>query len=423
MQSLRNLRVTTMNVNSRQPSNRRESERGSVIIMATIFMVLMFLMIGMAIDLSRLYMTRAELHNGADAAALTAARELDGGTEGIDGAIAKAQAIVNTQGFGKRSVVVATISFAVDLNGTYIPAYDSNDPGVTSTAAKAAADTIRFVKVTTQPVSLNMLFAVGALGTSRSESREAVAGVSVELDGVCDFFPMAVSLTNPTPTIGDVFTLTFTNGTGQKCPPIIGGSDAKLCDQEYMVLEVPQILGNGCVETAKLSAGIPNFCRKVGDQINLTPSSNVSNGPRCSGDGVNTRMNGNAGDGVYPNGYSNALVPSSFPPDTNIRTNITYAQYKNATAVTTPNPNGPGKPDRRLLVSPILTPGIYPGYTTNINHWGVFFLKNRANVPQGSCDAATGCGALEVEYIGKSNVAASGGPSCGSDLTTVVLYK
>jgi len=412
-----------MHVEKQEPDNRRKSERGSVIIMATIFMVLIFLMIGMVIDLSRIYMIRAETQNAADAAALTAARQLNAGSTGIDAAIAKAQEIVNTQGFGKRNVVIARIAFAEELNGTYIPAYDSSDPGVTPTAAKAVAADISFVRVTTQPVSLGVLFAVGALGTSRSESREAVAGVSVELDGVCDFFPMAVSLTNPTPALGTVFTLTFTKGTGAKCPPTVGGSDAKLCDQEYIVLEVPQITGNGCPETAKLAAGLPNFCKKLGDTINMTPSSNVNNGPRCAGEGVNTRMNGNEGNGVYPNGYSNALVPGTFPPDSNIQTDITYEQYKQGTAVTTPNPNGPGKAERRLLISPILTPGVYPNYTTNINHWGVFFMKNRANVPNGVCDEAAGCGALEVEYIGKTNVAASGAPSCGSELTTVVLYR
>ena len=74
---------------------------------------------------------------------------------------------------------------------------------------------------------------------------------------------------------------------------------------------------------------------------------NVFIAPVTAGDGVNTRMNGNDGNGVYPNGYANSLVPGTYPPDSNIRTNITYQQYKDGTAVTTPNPNGPGKGDRR----------------------------------------------------------------------------
>jgi hypothetical protein len=134
-------------------------------------------------------------------------------------------------------------------------------------------------------------------------------------------------------------------------------------------------------------------------------------------------MNGDNGDGVYPNGYQNALQPGPYPPDTNIQTGITHQQYKDGTAVTAPDPNGPGKTGRRYLVAPILATGVYPNFTTNIQQWGVFFMKNRAIVPQGNCDELAGCGSLVVEYIGKQDVAASGSPSCGSDLTTVVLYK
>ena len=55
-------------------------ERGSIMIMTAIFALLLLLMVGLCIDISRLYMVRAELQNAADAAALTAAREINGGT-------------------------------------------------------------------------------------------------------------------------------------------------------------------------------------------------------------------------------------------------------------------------------------------------------------------------------------------------------
>jgi hypothetical protein len=375
-------------------------------------------MVGLCLDVSRIYLVRAELQNAADAAALAGARELNGGTTGIDNAVAKALSIVNTQGLrAKTNVGIATVEFATTLSG--------GGDFMSATDAKNAATvgSILFVRVTTQPTSTNILFASSALGASHVESRQAVAGTSVELSGICDFFPMAVSLTNPSPAIGTQFTLTFTRGDGAKCPPTVGGNDAKLCDQEYIILEVPNLVGNGTVETALLTAGLPNFCKKFGDNINMTPSSNQNNGPRNSGEGVNTRMNGNNGDGNYPNGYANQLLPSTFPPDTNIQENITYTQYKNGTAVMAPNPNGPGKFERRMLISPILTPGTYPNYTTNINHWGVFFMRKRSLISPGNCDPLAGCGALEVEYAGKANVSASGDVSCGSGLSTVVLYK
>ena len=104
--------------------------------------------------------------------------------------------------------------------------------------------------------------------------------------------------------MGALLTLNFNQGTG---------NTAVINDREYIILEVPDINGNGTGETATLAAGLPNFCKNLGDNINMTPSSNPNNGPRNSGDGMNTRFN------VYANGYGSALVPSSFPPDSNVR--------------------------------------------------------------------------------------------------------
>src|SRR4029079_1607841 len=136
-----------------QRARLRSGERGSIVVMTAILMLLFMVMLGLAIDVSRIYMVRAELQNAADAAALTAARELNGGTTGIDNAVTRANNIVNTQGFGKVGVTVATVEFAVNLN---------DDPYMNAGAAKDATKVknIRFVRVTTQATTTNILFAV-----------------------------------------------------------------------------------------------------------------------------------------------------------------------------------------------------------------------------------------------------------------------
>src|SRR5512132_915577 len=111
-----------------QRAELRNGERGSVIIMTAISMVFLFLLVGLCVDVSRIYMVRAELQNAADAAALTAARELNGGTGGIDDAITRANAIVNTRGFGKANVTIATVEFATTVDGTYMNATDAKAP-------------------------------------------------------------------------------------------------------------------------------------------------------------------------------------------------------------------------------------------------------------------------------------------------------
>jgi hypothetical protein len=153
----------------------------------------------------------------------------------------------------------------------------------------------------------------------------------------------------------------------------------------------------------------------------MTPSSNVNNGPRQITDGVNTRFN------VYGNGYGNALVPSTYPPDSNVRENITFDDYKNRTAVTAPSPNGPGKDDRRILIAPIVAPGTYSGTPVSAPtlKFGAFFLKRQSTVSN-PCSTGGPCGQLEVEWIDERLVIGRGFFDPGgvdTNLTIPVLYK
>src|SRR6266404_1200682 len=107
-----------------QRDGMKSGESGSIIIMTAIFALLLLLMVGLCLDVSRIYLTRAELQNAADAAALTATRELNGGTTGIDNAVNQAtNVIANNQGLrAKANVGIASITFATSLNGTYMDA-------------------------------------------------------------------------------------------------------------------------------------------------------------------------------------------------------------------------------------------------------------------------------------------------------------
>jgi Flp pilus assembly protein TadG len=383
-----------MSLIERQRNERSSNERGSISIMTAMSALLLMLMVGLTIDISRIYMIRDELQNAADAAALTAARELNGGTGGIDQAVNQAMNVIgNTQGLQtKTGVAIASVTFAANLN---------DDPYLGVTAAKGVASTIRFVKVTTASTSTTMLFASRALGGTVAQTGQAVAGMSVELGGVCDFYPAAVGLLNPNPTPGTLMTLKFAQGSG---------NTATIHDMDYIVLDVPCISGNGDQETARLAAGEPCSCNTIGGSIHMTPSSNFGNGGSAAGDGMNTRF------GTYANGYGNSLVPSTFPSDTNTTEGITYTQYSNSS----PTEGN----DRRLVIAPIIAPGDYPADTDGrILGWGKFFLKNRMFVDNGNCANNPPCGYMTVEYIGKANIGSNGTVSCGSGVTTAVLYK
>jgi Flp pilus assembly protein TadG len=397
-----------MSFTARQSEHKRDSERGSIIIMTAIFMLLLFLMLGFCIDVSRIYVVRSELQNAADFAALTAARELNGGTGGIDKAVNQAMNVIgNNQGLqAKTTVSIVSVQFARNLN---------DDPYMNAAAAKLVASQILFVKVTTQTIATSILFGGRALGASHTESREAVAGKSIELAGLCDFYPAAVGMEdqNPTDTDADgnpVFTLPAA-GTNLTLKFAQGsGNEAFINNFDYIVLEVPCITGNGEVETARLAAGEPCACNQLGGSIAMTPSSNFGNGGRAAGDGMNTRF------GVYANGYGGYLTSDNYASDTNVAQNITHAQYVDEIPA--------AGNDRRVVIAPIILPGTYPADTNGqIKAWGKFFLKTQMATPNGNCADNPPCGFMDVEFLGEANVGANGPCAVGSGLRTAVLYR
>src|SRR5260370_26332035 len=135
--------VWQMSAMNEERDGLRSGQRGSIMIMTAIFALLLLLMVGLCIDISRIYVVRAELQNAADAAALTAARELNGGTAGIDDAVTQATNVIsNNQGLrAKTAVSISTIEFALHLN---------HSPYLTTAHAKLNASNIRSVQVTTQ---------------------------------------------------------------------------------------------------------------------------------------------------------------------------------------------------------------------------------------------------------------------------------
>src|SRR5262245_10625095 len=370
------------------PFLTRRDERGSVMIMTAILMFGIILAVGLCIDVSRVYMVRTELQNAADAAALSAARELNSGASGIQDAVTRATGIINKQGFDRTNISIAQVEFSVNLGGPY----------VSSATAQATPSNIRFVRVTTQTTATAMLFSARVLGATHTESRSATAGMSVGINTICDFFPMVVALASD-PDPNTPMTLKYLQGDP-------GANVIK--DKDFTVLEVPEIGGNGEKETVQLAAGITHICKSINDTLQITPSANGNNGAKAISWGANSRLD---------NPGRNYIDAATYPPDTNVRENISFDQYKNRTAVTAPSQSPPGVDGRRSLIVPIVTPGTYqanPGPPTR--RFGAFFLRKQV---------ATN-GSLEVEWIDETLVIGRGGYTPGggtSNLTLPVLYK
>jgi Flp pilus assembly protein TadG len=425
-----------MSLQDKQQCKAHTDQAGSVLVMTAIAMLTLFMVLGLAIDVSRIYMIRAELQNGADAAALSAARELNSGTTGIDNAAAAAVSsnLANTYGLKKLSVTIdqnTGVEFAVNLdapdsNGRGYVTYQTYNTWAQATKEDFAKD-VRFVRVTTQTGSTSILFAVGVLGASHGEARQAVAGMSVGLNRICDFYPVAVALTDPNPAPGTIMTLNFVQGSG---------NSATLSNMDYIILEVPDINGNGSPETAVLSGGVTNACQSVGENVtfHMTPSANINNGPVQITDGTNTRFD------IQANGYGNALqstLPDGtlvFKPDLNIAPDITFAQYRANSPLL--QPSNVGAKQRRILVVPVLDlPGPAPSTTTfsppqtPVAKFGALLLRRRIADPQSPCSQAGNiCARLEVEWIdanlvlGRGSYDPNGSPG-DPNFTIAVLYK
>ena len=134
----------------------RKGERGSILATSAIGMLSVLLAVGLGLDISRLYLTKAELQNAADAAALAGVSALNGDPPGITKAVdlavgAPANPVKNNYNFNKTGVTIqrSNVQFAVNLNGPYI----------SEGAAFAAPTNIRFVKVTTPNAAVPMSFA------------------------------------------------------------------------------------------------------------------------------------------------------------------------------------------------------------------------------------------------------------------------
>src|SRR5215213_5037444 len=100
----------------------RKHERGSILATAAIGMLAVLLAVGLGVDISRLYLSKTELQNAADAAALAGVSGLNGDSPGITEAADRAVREMNKYDFNKANVALprANVLFAVNLDGPYI---------------------------------------------------------------------------------------------------------------------------------------------------------------------------------------------------------------------------------------------------------------------------------------------------------------
>lgn len=371
-----------MNNGPKKQAETRRRERGSILATSAIGMLAVLLAVGLGIDISRFYLSKAELQNAADAAALAGVSALNGGAEGITEATNRAVASMNKYDFNKTGVNFprANVLFAVNLNGTYM----------SEAAATASPTNIRFVKVTTPPSPVGVSFTAFLLGSSRNLSATATAGYSVPINVICPWLPAFV-LDIPGDPIMPGRTYTFRLAPGDHISP-----------GNYQLLAPIQSGGSG--DREGMANGV-NWCIAVGTEVQTKPG--VTAG--AVRQGINTRFDN----------YAGGLDPATSPPDTNIAENITYQQYRDRTVVR--EPSHAGVEGRRVVFIPIASAPPGEGRdTVTVARFGVFFLQTSIGGGNG--------GELRAEYITDTAFAGNstfdpGAGAVNDNMAVPVLYK
>jgi len=347
-------------------------------------MLALILAVGLGVDISRLYLTKTELQNAADASALAGASALNSSSRGITKATDNAVQAMNSYAFNKTGVAIprSNVLFAVNLDGPYMSEGD----------AAATPKDIRFIRVTTPDLPSNVMFASPVIGDKRNLSATATAGMSIPPNIFTGWIPLSVIDYDIPMTPGNVYT-------------IRGAPQGSVSEGNYQVLAVA---GSGASDARTGIASGVNIPAGPGGVFEVDTKPGVNSGPVRQG--ISTRFDD----------YASGMDPAMLPPDTNVKENITYQQYRDGTA--TEAPSHPGVPGRRIVLIPIVKLSEYDQgrNTVKFDRFGAFFLRNKPDNGNG--------GDIEAEYIGDRIVIGgagydpAGGP--GNPLLAIpVLYK
>ena len=363
----------------------RKGERGSILAMSALGMLAVLLAVGLGVDISRFYLAKTELQNAADASALAAVSGLNSSAAGITEATNRAVQAMNNYDFNQQAVSFprANVLFAKNFAGPYI----------SEAAAQADPKDVRFVQVTTPASPVGVAFAVSVLGSSKNLTATATAGYSVPINVFCNWIPLSVIDYDVPMVPGQTYTIR--SGPGNSVSP-----------GNYQILAVS---GRGGKDVREGLASGVDLCAEAGAVYDVDSKPGVTSGPVRAG--INTRFDS------YQGGTVN---PTDHPPDTNIKENITYAQYRNGSPSQAPSHTG--VPGRRVVIIPIVKYAEYDQGRNQIkfNRFGQFFLQAKVGNGNG--------GDIQAEYIndivvaGKGGYDPNGGPA-NNLMATPVLYK
>ncbi len=457
--------------------SNRKGERGNVLAYTVISALFLFFAVGLGVDLSHLYLAKTELQNTADSAALAGASALKiPNPNRIATAVDRAVNVMNLNkyNFNNKDYVSvmslanqrALVRFAVNLSE-----FDNGGTGRDEATATAAPDNIRFVRVVTPTVPVNIFFSIPILGLARNMNALAVSGLSIPGNVSVCIAPLSAIQCPPPPNACNLGQFSgVCPGANpqalQPAPPPCAPGDPNCtpCDPNVQTCSGPDPDGDGfCDPTKEFCKGCSytiraepsggpspgnyqilacagngaslvrdalaryNNCqcglKQIGDEIEVPTQPGVAAGPVRQG--LNVRFD------IYGGGGLSYSV--DYPPDTNIAqgtssgngnnqtwSGINWTQYGNGSPFTAPNPSHPGVENRRVLVIPIVPISEFDNGRDDVNISGLggFFMKSQVGGGNN--------GDIQVEFIGDDITGVIGFDPNNIDqinIVTPVLYR
>lgn len=170
---------------------RLQRQKGVFLVLVALAMLVIMGFVGLAVDTGRMLVARGELQNAADACALAASLELNGGVNAPQrGSLAgRFTASKNFRNFqsGSVSIAAADVTFSKTLNGTYL-------------AAGAASSDARFVRCVARESGWQHFF-LSAVGVQTSQLAVSALGTVQPAQSTCAL-PMGICANSMTAPYG-----------------------------------------------------------------------------------------------------------------------------------------------------------------------------------------------------------------------------
>ncbi|MBY7790348.1 pilus assembly protein [Vibrio fluvialis] len=288
------------------PRNRYHKQRGLVVAIVTIAMIVFLGIAALGIDINHALTNRTKLQNSVDAAALAAAVLLDKGDTTANATTA-ATAMLTKMAAASGNKEIDTSPEGVVISVTF-----SNDPGDFTGTFVDDVNKERYVRVAVSNLSLAGFF-IKVVGGDKTIGASAVAGPSAG-GGTCNTVPMAVCADPDADSIVDPNTLGYIAGNIYQLK--LGAQNTTMGSGNFQLLDYK---GETTLSLSQQLAGGFEGCVDIaqdGDTPDTAEDNTVTSKTGATigqvGVGLNTRF------GEYPNGVGSGLTEAAYPPDGNI---------------------------------------------------------------------------------------------------------